>query len=229
MAPLDGMFEVGLNDGAFVGGASHFRLEELDPVRAGALGAIHRALALAKQILGTFLRAVIHGNADAAGNHEIAPAHLHGRAERPSDPLCKHGDMPGLRILGNQDRELQGAHACERILRRDMAGQPPRDGQKHAVIGGKIRRARLIFEGVEIDEKDRRLYVLVFCAGKRGLKPIEEQLPVGQARQARRGSRYARSRSCARFCAVTLRRSPTPRRARVVRCCVTVARSSYQR
>ena len=92
--------------------------------------------------------------------------------------------MAGLGILGNQDRELQRADACKRILRRDVPGEPARDGQKHAVVRCEIRGARLVLESVEIEEEDRRLRILVLGAGECGLKPVEEQLPIGQARQA---------------------------------------------
>ncbi len=183
LAPLDGVLEVGLKHGALVGGAAHFGLEQLDPVRARALGPVHGALALAKQIFGGFLRAVIHGNADAAGDDEVAPAYLHRRAQRAPDPLGKHGDMAGLGILGNQDRELQGADARKRVLRRDVPGKPARYGQKHAVVRCEIRGARLVLKRVEIEEKDRRLHVLVLGAGECGLKPVDEQLSIGQARQ----------------------------------------------
>ena len=183
MPPLYGVLEVGLQHGALVGGAAHLGLEQLDPVRTRALGPVHGALALAKQIVGRFLGAVIHGNADAAGDYEVAPANLHGGAQRTPDPLGQHGDVAGLGILGNQDGELQRTHARKRVLLRDMAGESARDCQQHAVVRRKIGRARLVLESVEVDEEDRRLHVLVLGADECGLKPVEEQLSVGQARQ----------------------------------------------
>ena len=116
------MLEVGLQHGALVGGAAHLGLEQLDPVGPRTLGPVHGAFALAKQILGCFLSAVIHGYADAARDHEVAPANLHGGAQRTPDPLGQHGDVARFGILGNQDGELQRAHARKRVLLRDMAG-----------------------------------------------------------------------------------------------------------
>ncbi len=136
-----------------------------------------------KQILAVFLGSVEHRDADAAGQHEVAPADLHRRAQRPSHPLGKHGDIPGLGILGNQDGELQRAHAGERILRRNVAREPACDGQQHAVVGREIGGARLVFQRVQIDEEHGRLDVLLLGARSRRLQPVEEQLPVRQARQ----------------------------------------------
>ncbi len=184
LAALDGMLEVRAHHSAFVALGAHFRLEQLDAVRARALGAVHRALGFAQKLLGGRLLAVIHRDADAARQHDVAAADLHRRAQGAAHPFGQHGDVTRLGVGGEQDGELQRVHAGERVLLAEMAREAARDGEQDAVIRGEIGRAALVFQGVDLDEEDGGLQFLFLGADERDLEPVEEQLAVRQAREA---------------------------------------------
>ena len=101
-AALDCVLQVGLDDGALVGEP---RISgSNNSIRRGALGAVHRAFAFAKQVFAVFLRAVIHRDADAARQDQIASANLHGRAQGPADTLSEHCDVARFGVFRDKDR-----------------------------------------------------------------------------------------------------------------------------
>ena len=185
LALLDGTAQIALDRGAIIALAAHFRLEDLDAVGAALLGALHRAFRVAQQIEVGGALSRKSGDADRSGQHDILARYAHRRAYRTADPFREHDDIVGGGRFTEQDRELVAADPRQRILRAEMARQPPGQRQQQAVTDDQPEGAVDTLEAVDADEHHDRLRatsVARLCHGD--LQAIEEQLPVGKPRQA---------------------------------------------
>ncbi len=160
------------------------RVVEARAVAARVLRAVHRSVGVAQQLAR--VRAVVreHGDADARGHEELVPVDHERPAHRAEQLLGHDAERFAVADAGQQDREVVGAHARDRVAFAHRAGQASADALQE-LVAHRVAEARVdLLEAVEVDhehgellpERASPLHGLVHAV-------FEEQL-VGEAREA---------------------------------------------
>ncbi len=82
--------------------------------------------------------AVVHRNADAAGQDEVSPPAFIGERSERRTLSASMAIWRGFGLGGQQNGELLGGDAGECIQRPQMAGQTARDREQHTVVHRQI-------------------------------------------------------------------------------------------
>ena len=155
---------------------------ELVAGAAALLGAVHRRLGVADEILRP-LAALCHRDPDRGGD-EVLVAVEHERAgEDRGDPL---GHLDRVVLAGDlleQDPELVGAEAGHGVRRAHGLLEARRGGREQLVADVMAHRVVDELEAIEVEEQDRGLDVAPAQALDRLAEPVHEQHAVGQIGQ----------------------------------------------
>ena len=135
--------QLALQRDAPVGVGAHLGVEDLDAVRAGALGAVHGDLGLVQQLGRVLVGAVVDGDADRGREHDLLAADGDRRPHRAAHLLGQHGELARVGLAEQEQRELVVADARQRILRAQVAGETAGDREQQAVgrQAGPARRS----------------------------------------------------------------------------------------
>ena len=128
---------------------------------------------------------VEHGDADRAGEHDLLPGDLDRRAQRAAHALGEACEILRALLGDEQDGELVAADAGEGVVLPEVALQAARHGQQQAVADHEAERHIHALELVDVDEDDARTNaVLALRAAGGDAEPVEQQLAIGQPREA---------------------------------------------
>ena len=198
---LDGVAQVGLEPQQIDGGVVHRGVEHRVGAAAAALGAIHRRVGVAHDVLTGAVVVGADGDADArawrrprARRRGTAPSTDSGCA-RPRAPRRPAG---GCRRAARRTRRRRSAPASGRPARsssgrgsrittssrRTALASRSANGTQQLVAGPVAQAVVDALEPIEVDEEHGELVVAVADApGHRPLEPLAEQHAVGQVRQ----------------------------------------------
>jgi hypothetical protein len=149
------------------------------PVR---LGAVHRDVGVAQDLLRARAVAVADGDADAAGGEHLVA----GEAERTLQ-LLEHALGVADRLSHvdealEQESELVAAQARHRVDHPHRAPEPHREGDQQLVAEPVPEAVVDDLEAVEVEEEQGEAGARRPPAAlQRHLQPVDEQRPVGQA------------------------------------------------
>ena len=166
--------------------------------RARVLGAVHREVGVADDVLARRVPIGGHGHADAGGGKDVLSierqrfgrhlldtlGHAHG-VQGLTDPVEQHGELvaaePGQRWLRHRRR---ARHAGHDVFGAHGRGQALGEDHQEAVAGGVAEAVVDVLEPVEIYEQHGELVVLAACAaGQRVVEPLLEVRAIGQLRE----------------------------------------------
>ena len=162
----------------------HARLEHHVAVLAVPLGAVHRDVGVAQEVIDA--RALAGGHADARGHRQprvLAAREHERRSQRLAQAAGDQLRVGELRDLFGEHHELVAADAPERVaVAHDLI--EPRGDRLQQLVADRVSE-RVVDRGevVEVDHQrgDRRAQPL--GAGQHLLAAVEDQRTVGQARQ----------------------------------------------
>jgi hypothetical protein len=184
LVPVDGAVQLAGDREPSLGFLVHRRLEQ-DVARLSiALGDVHRGIGIAQQII----RVVRVGAADRdpdADPHEHmlvsdTERFLEGFEHAISDLTDLRRDVDVL----DQQRELVTAESSDSIAGPDHRGEPRGHRDQQLVARGMTEAVIDQFEIVEVDDEHTYGVTVAMTAAQRMTDSVDEQGPVGQARQA---------------------------------------------
>ena len=155
------------------------RGERLVAPAAAALGAVHREVRVAHQVVG---RVRAGRDPDAAAQENLLAADLERLLERAQDPPCQVLEVDARGVL-DQNRELVTAEAGGRVSGAHAAQQPLPDGDEQFIAGDVAEAVVDGLELVEVAEQDRDVGAGRLGARERLTQPIAQQGPVGKLRE----------------------------------------------
>ncbi len=137
---------------------------------------------MAQQAAGVLAERGRDGHPQAGPHVEQQALDAEGLADQVNDPVCHHGDGLVLGGVGGASTENSSPQAGDQVVRGAQRGQPLGHGLEHGVAGVVAKGVVDLFEAVQVDQHHRH------PALARGLpeglgKLLDEQCPVGQARQ----------------------------------------------
>ncbi len=189
-ALADGRAEPFVQFGAALQVGAHGRGVEHHPALALGLGAVHREVGVAHQLVGggarvggrTAFRGA-EGDPDAGGDAEFAAADPVGLGERGAQPFGELLDLEPAERAADQGGELVAAEPGDGVPAADGALEPAGglDQQLVAdlVAGGVVDRLEAVQVEEEHGDPGARLVLRASgCQG--GPQPLGEQRPVGQ-------------------------------------------------
>ena len=173
-------------------------IEHRVPACAGVLGAVHRQVGVADDVLARSVRIGGHGHADAGSGKHVLPierqrqfghllhafGHPH-RVERFPDAIEEHGEFIATKTRQRRlgDRRRAG-HTRDHVVGPHGRGQPLGEHHEQAIAGGVPQAVVDVLEPVEVDKQHRELVVLAARPASKGaVQPFLEQGAIGQLRQ----------------------------------------------
>ena len=162
----------------------HDRVEQLIPAAAGGLGAIHRDVGVAQDVVDHGVLPLAHDDADAGGGVELAPLHRKRCDHRRLQPVGDRADLLGDGDVVDQHGELVAAEPRQHVARAHLRLQPLGERDQELVAGEVAQAVVDQLEAVEVDEQDgvarfRRAGGL----SNRPLQQLAEHRAVGQTGQ----------------------------------------------
>ena len=181
---LERFAQVHLEFHAVLEGVLHAGLKHHVAILTVPLGAVHRNVGIAQELLGRGVLA--HGNSDARRHGQLSllvRPELERLLERIEQAL---GDQLGTRgqreLLGDHD-ELVATEASQRIGVADHAIQPGGDRSQELIADAVAERVVDRLEVVEIDEQRRHRRLTAARAGEHLLDAVQDQCAVGEPGQ----------------------------------------------
>ncbi len=158
------------------GTLEHHVVEQRGAPAAGLLGAVHRGVGVADQLVGAAAERGGGRDADAGvREHLLAAAERERPPERLQDAL---GDGDGVALVAEvlaQDRELVAAEAGHQLVAANGRAQPL-SGRGEQLVAGPVAEAVVDeLEAVEVEEQHRHGPGLAVQARERGLQAVREQ------------------------------------------------------
>ncbi len=158
----------------------------LDAVAAEALGVVHGELGVAQHVVGGRRVAVVDGDADRGGERQVALAEVEGRLQRLADLLGGFGDLAGGGFggedharTGRRDRRATvSSGRMTRAMRREMASST------ESAAEWPTRSSRSMKRSMSTRNTAGLMPLGSLARVSAALEPIEEELLVGQAREA---------------------------------------------
>ncbi len=183
LAARHAVAQVGLRLHRVARPGAHLLGEEAPGVAPRRLGAVHREVGVAQQVVLVGAVARVDGHADGgADRHLLALAHQR-RAHRSDHPSGQ--DLCVLRAAhaGLQDRELVAAEPRHRVAGLHQAGEALARGDEYLVAEMVAERVVDRLEAVEVDEVQRERAVAPTPPRQRLAQPLSQQRPVRQVGQ----------------------------------------------
>ncbi len=148
----------------------HARLEHDDLVRAVRLGAVHRDLRVAQDVLDGASSWAQQGDADAGAHVPLAAHHADGTLHGAAEPL---GDRAG--VLGpfepvEQDPEVVAAEARHEVREPQLPFEAAREDLEQFVARGAPQGVVELLEAVAVDQDDGAQPVRDAAALQQGVK-----------------------------------------------------------
>ena len=181
VAAADASAELRRQRVAFDDRAVHRRIEDLRPALAVRLGAVHRHVGVAQDLVDRGARPG-RGDAGAAADDDLGAVDLERQLERGDDPMGDGQRLRDRRAADREQRELVAAEAGDHVARPELFGDPFGDGDEQLVAGGVTQRVVDDLEVIEVQERDDRRLVRR-RQGHPQLDLVHERGPVGEARQ----------------------------------------------
>ena len=119
---------------------------------------------------------------DGCGDLDADPAESHGLLDRMRDPL-RDVEKVGLGRPADHDRELVAPQAGHGVGLAHEIGQPLPDRREELVAVTVSERVVDLLELVQVQQQQPDARPVAAHPGQRLCEPIEEQRPVGQARE----------------------------------------------
>ena len=161
----------------------HQGVEQLRASPAPLLGGVQREVGVAQhQLRRRGRQPVADADADAGGLLEPVSFVDERRGERGANTLGNPSRLVFACVLA-EDRELVAAEARNRVLGPGRTGQPPCHLDEDGVAGQVAEPVVGQLEVVEVEEQHAELARAAPGPQERVAQAVEEQGPVGQARQ----------------------------------------------
>ena len=167
----------------------HFRIEELEPVAAAVLGAVHRQFGLLQQFFLTELLADEQHGADRGGDAELLAANgqrlIHIAENLGADTADTVGGID--MVVGQrfqQHQEFIAAKPRHQIVVAHALLQPPPRFAQQLVAGAAALGMFEPLEVVQIDEQQGTDMAAARTDAERLAQPVARHAPVGQTGQA---------------------------------------------
>ena len=160
----------------------HRRFEDRDTVLAGALGGVHRDVGVPQQLCRVRRPGPSDRDTDAAADDDLLPLDREWRPQHVDDAVRDRHGVAQLRSVVEQDGEFVTAEPGGDVRGSEDLAEAFRDTDQQPVAGCVTHGVVDDLEVVEVQEEDDRKPVdrgLI----EAGVDPIEEEGPVGEARQ----------------------------------------------
>ena len=130
-------------------------VEQHQPPAAGLLGAVHRGVGVADQVLDVLVRIGGERDADAGAEDIVSPC---VQVERQAERRAARARPTAIGVLLvddvlAQDRELVAAEARDRLVPAQRVAQALGDGDDQLVAGGVAEAVVDDLEAVEVEEQ----------------------------------------------------------------------------
>ena len=191
---------IGLQPGPRLG--AHVGAVALGARRSGGLGAIHRRVGVAQQIVGRGRRIAVARDADAERHEHLVPLHAEALRERAVQTVGHFRGAVGLAQAAEHDDELVAAHAAQRgaghqlsraasardarhrVGAAQAAVEPPRGLDQQFVAGVVAEAVVDHLEAIEIQEHHDHLEVgMPLRMLEQAAQAIHQQHAVGEPGQ----------------------------------------------
>ena len=169
---------------ALEGALAHLRGEEAVGVLALLLGAVHREVGVAQQVVGVDPVLGIDADAGARAQDDlvvVGPARLGEAVEKPA--RHERGVVGAGEVLHEHD-ELVTPDARDEVGAAGPGSQPLGHRLQDGVAGGVAEPVVDRLEAVEVEKDERTARPLASGAGERALQGVEEERAVGQPGEA---------------------------------------------
>ena len=155
-------------------------VEQLVAAAAALLGAVHRGVGVAQQVLGERVGALGDRDPDARGDEVLAGGEDDRLVDRLRDALGHPDRLVRAVELLADDEELVAAEPGDRVGGPHRVVQPRRQRHEQVVAGGVAERIVDELELVEVGEQHRDGAAVAPAARERALEAVERQRPVRQ-------------------------------------------------
>ena len=184
LALLDSQAQIGFKYGALAAVGAQVRREREHGVAALAAGTMHGDLGIVEDAGGGCCRITIEdGESDRGGGRDLDAADFDQRAHGDAHAFGEHLQFLLGPLRQNENAELVGADAGQRLAGTDQMGQPAGERNQQTVGFKMLCRSGHGLKAVDVDDDDGRLDKrLALSADEGNTKPVEEQRAVGQAR-----------------------------------------------
>ena len=184
LVALERVAQVGLELDARQQRGAHRRLVGRGAVAARLLGAVHREVGVAQQLVGAQRGVAGVGDADRGADEDLLALHVEGPAHGGDDARRRRasGCTPRAVVL-EQHGELVAAEARRGVRRARAVGQARGRGAQELVAGGVADAVVDGLEAVEVDEEHAQLGLAAGRHVERVLEAVEEERAVGQPGQ----------------------------------------------
>ena len=155
--------------------------EQLPPA---SFAAVHGCIGVPEQLAR--VRPVVgeHGDADARSHEQLVPVDNERPADRAEQLLGHDAEPFSVAEARQQDREVVGTHARDRVAFAHRAREAPADPLQQLVADG-VTEARIdLLEAVEVDHQDGQLLAQSPRALNRLVHAVLEEQLVRKARES---------------------------------------------
>ena len=160
------------------------RFEELIVVASAVFRLVHRKVGIFEQSLGVDCVIRIRDDPDAGGDINRVLADLVRLVQRHQDLLGADARVFGVHHLGQQDHEFIAALPAHRVGVAH-AGEQALGGALQQFVPDRVaQRVVDVLEVIQIEEKQRELFLAPLRQADRLSQPVAEQDPVGQFGEA---------------------------------------------
>ncbi len=160
-------------------------VEDLVTGLARRLGPVHGEVGVAQHLLGALVSIRSERDADARRGEHLVPADDEGLRQQLVNAHRHVGRIGDARHIGEQHGELVAPESRERVPGAQKLLQPVRDAHEQLVPGAVPEAVVHVLEAIQVEEQHGEKPILVAAVlAQREIQSVEEQSPVGQAREA---------------------------------------------
>ena len=183
LAALDRPPEVALEGHLGDGLGVHVGVEQLVAALAAALGAVHRGVGVAQDVLRALVAEGAPGDADADRGVDLLLAQRDRVAQLGEDPVGDADRVARVLHVRQEDPELVAGQARERVVGADALLQQLGEGDQQAVADRVAEAVVDVLEAVEVEAEDGEGGAALADAGEGRVEVLPEGLAVGEAGQ----------------------------------------------
>ncbi len=187
------MAQVGLDLQTRHQAGSHIRIENLVTSLAQGFGPIHGRICIPQHVIRVLVGGVAEGNPDARRSENFFPAEYERRCQYLHEPVRSQPRVARIFKIIEQDREFVSAQARhgerfsqarDRICHSQALLQSIGHGEQELISNQVAQAVVDHLESIEVQEENRKQMIFsAFRVFDQASESINEQKPIGQARQ----------------------------------------------
>jgi len=180
LVALERVAQIGLELDARQQRGAHRGLVRRGAVAARLLGAVHREVGVAQQLVGARRGVARVGDADRGPDEDLLALHVEGPAHGGDDALGDGVGLDAAPVVLEQHRELVAPEARRGVGCARAGGEPLGHGAQELVAGGVADAVVDGLEAIQVDEQHAQLGRTAGRHVQRVLQAVQEERAVGQ-------------------------------------------------